>query len=125
MKEELIKRSTALFAKSKGFNFFYSENLSEPRLLCTQGLLQKWLREEHDIHVEVLPRYHPIKLKTENILYSWAISRKPFDVLSGHDENLDYWIGLGNKTPDIFYHIANTYEEALEFAIYESLKLIP
>ena len=89
--------------------------------------LQKWLREVHSIHIEVLPRYQPKKLNTEEVLYSWAISCKPFDKYDGHNDVLNHWIGIHNGAPyieDIFYHVVKTYEEALEFGLQESLKLI-
>ena len=101
----------------------YLETFSAP----TQSLLQKWLREVHSIHIEVLPRYQPKKLNTEEVLYSWAISCKPFDKYDGHNDVLNHWIGIHNGAPyieDIFYHVVKTYEEALEFGLQESLKLI-
>lgn len=101
----------------------YNTTISIP----TQSLLQRWLREIHSIHIEVLPRYQPKKLNTEDVLYSWAISVKPFDVHDGHNDVLNHWIGIHDGEPyteDIFYHVVNTFEEALEIGLHESLKLI-
>jgi len=98
------------------------------RTAPTQSLLQKWLREIHNIHIEILPRYQPKKLNTEEVLYSWAISCKPFDKYDGHNDVLNHWIGIHNGAPyieDVFYHVVKTYEDALEISLQEALKLIP
>ena len=157
MEEQLISFDTAKLAKEKGFNIpcenFYIEyidddvadlfNYEEQRgsgyaelyrnnqefkySAPTQSLLQKWLREVHSIHIEVLPRYQPKKLNTEEVLYSWAISCKPFDKYDGHNDVLNHWIGIHNGAPyieDIFYHVVKTYEEALEVGLYQALLLI-
>ena len=107
----------------KKSEYFKHECILRP----TQSLLQKWLREVHNIHIEVLPRYQPKKLNTEEVLYSWAISCKPFDKYDGHNDVLNHWIGIHNGAPyieDIFYHVVKTHEEALEFGLQEALKLI-
>ena len=128
MEDTLINFETAKLAKEKGFDFIYIiDNELTNHSLITQSLLQKWLREIHSIHIEVLPRYQPKKLNTEEVLYSWAISCKPFDKYDGHNDVLNHWIGIHNGAPyieDIFYHVVKTYEEALEFGLQESLKLI-
>lgn len=151
MKEQLISFETAKLAKEKGFNLKCGNGFS---IDChggyapfttiirhintdkttgihyaspTQSLLQKWLREVYNIHIEVLPRYNPKKLNTEDVLYSWAISGKDFTELNGHDDVLNHWIGIHNEPPyieDLFYHVVNTYEEALEIGLQEALKLI-
>ena len=145
LEEKLISFETAKLAKKKGFNvhcrwYFDDENgdLYENEdfpynswngslFAPTQSLLQKWLREVHSIHIEVLPRYQPKKLNTEEVLYSWAISCKPFDKYDGHNDVLNHWIGIHNGAPyieDIFYHVVKTYEEALEVGLYQALLLI-
>lgn len=73
MKEELIKFETAKLAKEKGFKLgsewqirllynlpdgktFCEKTKETPEYACeapTQALLQKWLREEHQLFVEV------------------------------------------------------------------------
>lgn len=93
MEEELIKPETAILAQKKGFKLFHSKNLSEQRLLCTQSLLQRWLREKHDIHIGMTyfnfpgPAYWQSRIHYKNIVKD-----------------------------------APTYEEALELALFYSLE---
>lgn len=113
MTEELISFETAKLAKEKGFNIYASKfydkygdlqverpsfdittnegNVASP----TQSLLQKWLREEHDIHIEIIPN----KNKWHTVMYPLVCID---DV--GHFGDWD------------------TYEQALEEGLYEALK---
>lgn len=80
MIDEIISLETAKLAKLKGFNIeqgtFYNEgsmwHLQTDSIIRTgedliveaptQSLLQKWLREKHNIHIEVfLQEDHPYK----------------------------------------------------------------
>jgi len=118
MQDELIKYQTAKLAKEKGFNLDNyliiddenPRNLSSnfnPReyqpwyLSITQSLLQRWLREKHDIHVS------------------------PQTGL-GHDVWWSYiWIEI--STNDILFDkdgSFDTFEQALEEGLYTALKLI-
>lgn len=123
MKEELVSFKTALLAKEKGFNHLkancFGDNMayqidSEKLLFAnnasimnggyvlapTQSLLQKWLREKHNIFVISLPwRDH----QTDN---NDSYEFRPMIV--------------GRKTFDCY----KKYEEALEKGLYEALKLI-
>ena len=131
MEEELISFKTAKLAKEKGFNiktdkgyyeFINSPNDKKDNLLWTdalggyevklngyaptQALLQKWLREEHDIHVNA----HPIFNK------KWS-----FSTYNVNNKSLLYSIGkgyIGEKFE------GKTYEEALEKGLQEALTLI-
>lgn len=88
MKEELISFKTAKLAKEKGFDidttqryvFRYAEHeskyyvgrLTDNPLQCdilapTQSLLQRWLREVHNINVYCLPCEHDESLWYNNI----------------------------------------------------------
>ena len=119
MREQLIEFETAKLAKEKRFyaptvgsysqdnieddNFYLSEGVltnynaigmfSAP----TQSLLQKWLREEHDIHIML----------------------EAFD-----DGSWQFWLinPKFEEEDDELYQ--KTYEEALEKGLIESLKLI-
>ena len=121
MYEELIKFETAKLAKDKGFtlatvgshqyNYFKEDgttgmvswghlNLSSPAEV-PQSLLQKWLRDEHDIKV----------------ISDYDINRTKYF----------YWIIVDNETrghSGFEMRRFNTWEEALELGLVEGLKLI-
>jgi len=113
MKEQLITFETGTIAKEKGFqsytSFYYSEGMEikgtkmgmhgNPNAYGgisapTQSLLQKWLREEHDLFISVD--------KYEDKADSYFISTN--------------CIGI--------YGEFKTYEEALEKGLVTALKLI-
>lgn len=122
MKEKLIELETALLAQEKGFDI---ETYQLPYMLegehkgrrgasvdcknyvkcCTQSLLQKWLREIHNIPVTVLhfPKYDN-KGISEYIEYRYSFI----------DDN-EVWDEI---------HRHKTYEEALEIGLQEALKRI-
>ncbi len=130
MTEQLISFETAKLAKEKGFDLhtidtFYQwdgsislchsqsfralevQDKSRPECYApTQSLLQKWLREEHEIFVQVtwepIIHYYYCRIDTWNNL--------PKHVLYFSD---------GASTPEFY-----SYEEALEKGLYEALKLI-
>jgi hypothetical protein len=107
MKNELITYATAKLAIEKGcdlilFKFIYNKSgklVREGDIMdhCTQSLLQKWLREEHNIHIMIFP--------------SLDLTEYYVDVVSKEDRTFI-------DTPH------NTYEEALEQGLVEALKLI-
>lgn len=124
MKEQVISFETAKLAKKKGFDlevqytyaddegnadFFddwenwnsYENNYSAP----TQSLLQRWLREEHALHIVIIPTicgYWTYKIVMTND--SPNVEQPPYEEV----HNIDY----------------QTYEQALETALQEALKLI-
>ena len=118
MKEQLISFETAKLAKEKGFtnqvtkyrnvwrNYvdsggnkldegFYKVELTTEEETPTQSLLQKWLREVHNIHIQnhFLNNKYAVKIK--------------YDV---------------NKSQNVYNK--DTYEEALEKGLQEALSLI-
>lgn len=117
MEDKLVEFDTAKLAKEKGFdwkvslhyesngNRFINKvecNFNNVELICsapTQSLLQKWLRKEHKIEVVVF--------KNKN----------------GYSFEFDYAdkFEIGKLSNYIAYQ---TYEEALEIALQEGLKLI-
>ena len=120
MKEELIAFDTAKLAKEKGFNIpcndFYdlydnpnNKNLSyslkdnwndyKSYSAPTQSLLQKWLREVHEIYVITRP-------------YKMSDKYKFFVTISSNEDN------------PTFENKFDTYEEALEKGLQKALKLI-
>lgn len=131
MKEELITYPTAKLAKDKGFavpikpvyafdNWDYNEwrlfrdplkvynnsdkteygNISAP----TQSLLTKWLREVHNIHINIMPNHNNTKT-WDYVIYE-----------------LRYTCWLGDDRNRTFKY--NSYEEALEEGLFQGLKLI-
>lgn len=122
MEDTLISFETAKLAKEKGFNWktYYYYNLDsklndESTILDrvngmynhkfqggnsapTQSFLQKWLREKHKIHVQILPYNH-----------KYLISLLKY--------------GQNGSNPN-FDEEHSTYEEALEIGLQEALKLI-
>lgn len=133
MKEQLISFETAKLTKEKGFDisvrsFFLSKNLHEDVntkgnynsyawvttwrntstddtiSAPTQSLLQKWLREKHNVHVSVDNNNHREKNK-----WCFGLHRLPVGVI--------VLCKRGDKT-------FSSYEEALEVGLQEALKLI-
>ena len=120
MQEQLISFETAKLAKEKEFDLEvqamtagenypvifnpreespYNWNSREGYSIPSQSLLQKWLREEQNIHI--------------GIFYGDLSKKYMGDINS---VNKRFFIDLECKY--------NTYEEALEFALQEALKLI-
>ena len=128
MKEQVISFETAKLAKEKRFNedtelFFNSfypkgtyningltnyDEVTGKRdnftSLPTQSFLQKWLREKHNIHIYLFPLDNG----------KWGFENNSISI------NLDY-IFINYMYEGKEY---NSYEEALEFALLEALKLI-
>jgi hypothetical protein len=129
MREELIKYNTAKLAKNKGFNWevtatfntmlkdnsipsintsltnwnlndeIHKRYVSAP----TQGLLQKWLREEHNLFVYVEPT--SLGDNAPFIKDSWG--KVYYDPWKNNNKGISW-----------------DYEEALEFALLKALRLI-
>lgn len=132
MQEQLISFETAKLAKEKGFvdivgnwrgKHYYNhlgqldgdiiESLRktnrdkeefQPIAAPTQSLLQKWLREEHQVHIE-------IDLDTDDAFY----------ILKPYKYVIDVYQDVDHK---FFKEYFDSYEEALERGLQEGLKLI-
>lgn len=115
MKDELIKIETALLAKEKGFkDITFNKRASNGELyeiddFPTQSLLQKWIREVHNIYIYVEPFW-------DSLEHALNEKSKP--------EFVGWWIDetIGESEP-AEYH--STYEQALEQALIEALQSIP
>lgn len=111
MEEQLITFETAKLANKKGFNIiclyryntlgkltegiiFDNKDIPAP----TQTLLQKWLREKHNLHIAI--HYH------KSTKYDYVV-----------DNSMGNGIDCG-----LFY---DSFEEALEDSLYKALQLIP
>ena len=111
MKDQLISFETAVLANKKGFLILstaeYENNLKTIKnfkfnKLPKQGLVQKWLREVHNIHVNPIPY---------NITFKETIYRCRITYFKNKMEQNKY-IGL------------SIYENAFEIGLQEALKLI-
>ena len=94
MTEELVTLETAKLLKEKGM----FTDIEFP----TQSIVQKWLRETKNLHIEISYMYGDY----------WT-----YDILTIPNHDL---VGLSDR-PIIHY---KSYEEALEAGIQEALKLI-
>ena len=109
MTEELVTLETAKLLKEKGFlqrkyfiNVSTLHNCYKYLSVPPQSVVQGWLRETKDLHIEISYMY-------ENY---WI-----YDILTIPNHDL---VGLSDR-PIIHY---KSYEEALEAGIQEALKLI-
>lgn len=125
MEDQLISLETAILAKEKGYdqNPYKTERAYGPEFIDgsnvhlrssslfnpgsntavapTQSLLQKWLREKHNIHMLI---------KAPVLTKKWECHiQTPFSY----------------KHPTHYYQIGDSYEEALEQGLIEALKLLP
>ena len=98
-------------------NSTYKNQITRP----IQSDLQKWLRDVHDIHVNVNVRFHEKKTNGV-IMYAYEISTLE-NYYDGIGDNLNHWLeGLGEYDP--LYHTHEKYEEALEIGLQEGLAQI-
>lgn len=117
MKEKLITFETAKLAKKKGFRYVtqggtvgqimrkvgvsYETKKSIYKVYVTQSLLQKWLREEYLLHIEI---------GFQHCTWWCSINKLPYASFIDSD--------LIGRTD------FSSYEEALEKGLQEALKLI-
>jgi len=132
MEEKLIKEETATLAKEIGFTlgigwfgfddyrFYYNGELTtnyreNNPVACTQFYLQKYLREVHNCFIEI--RWHsPLDgspITKENI--RWVVEVDYY----GKNFDREY-----DNESDILQGDFLTYEDALEYGLFESIKLI-
>ena len=125
MEEQLIEFKTAVLAKEKGFylvtrqsynpqgtestyNYLVNHpNCSDMFPRPPQSLLQKWLREEHNLHVE------------STLYYTFKPGGFGWDIRS-----VRYELGKRGIQDDSANKEFATYEEALEHGLFAALKLI-
>jgi hypothetical protein len=139
MKEQLITFETAKLAKEKEFfdksnngeirlsqDNFYNENgvkfkfndiflgdkigdLTKCYNAPTQSLLQKWLREKHNIHINIMFPINEDDYINTPLFKIQILEKIPQSLLKRYTTGSDF----------------STYEEALEKGLTEALKLIP
>ena len=134
MEEQLISFNTAKLAKEKGFNekctntymyggssykttpYYFEEKASNSEIESqsysapTQSLLQKWLRETHNIHI--MDNYMPNIKKWDFVVYDLNLNG-----MAWVKHYSEYRRSHGNRR-------FNSYEEALENGLVEALELI-
>ena len=123
MKDKIISLKTANLALEKGFKksdlfgkgytYYVGKNEmwtnveggvsgkeeTTPVIKCTQSLLQRWLREKHEIHIIV----EPMIKQYNSRIFKWGLFKSR-------------WRNTCRSR--------NSYEEALEISLQKSLKLI-
>lgn len=104
--------------RNKDYSYHFKGKLQNDITLPTQNLLQKWLRETYNIHVEVNAYYNPAKIE-DKLFYELGISTKE-NSFEGFMENISYRF----KSNDSHYRLFDTHEEALEIGLKEGLMLI-
>lgn len=139
MREQLITHITSVLAKAKGFDTYceysywegkltdmtpgypledgkhsdYNTYLAYPRQLApTQSLLQKWLREVHNIDVSPICTY-----RNEGRKYHCGV------IFINENNQVDTII-MKDIQKDLINKLYDTYEEALEEGLLKGLKLL-
>lgn len=104
MEEQLISFETANKAEQKNFPFTYVffDEEKVPTNIPTQSILQKWLREVHNIHIEIF--HSPIYIG------GWKYKLYALNMRLRND----------NVSADVY----SSYEEALERGLQKTLELI-
>lgn len=135
MIEEIVKYETAIVAKTKKFNVLVNDayflhadgkitlgmsNFDEPIhgeiKAPAQSLLQRWLRETHNIDIEVT-RDSEVHYQDET---RWIVK-----ALNWNDIKVKNFSIAQLKFPDTSHHTDfKSYEEALEKGLEEALKFI-
>ena len=142
MEDTRINFDTAKLAKEKGFDwgtnhldYMMNGNYVGEVGSCisctsyikcpTQTQLQKWLREVHDIHINVNVRFHE-KHTNSTVMYAYEISTLE-NYYDGIGDNLNNWIKGLTPTREYngLFHTHNSYEESLEIGLQEALNLLP
>lgn len=130
MQEQIVTFETAKLAKEKGFEIFTGKAyIKKPNQdifftpsytgittgICynapTQLLLQKWLRDEHNTHINIYPHVYPSGLNWLVQAIKWDISMPE----NGFIKDGSYEFGDNGEY--------KTYEEALEKGLFEALKV--
>ncbi len=125
MKEQLISYDTAKLAKDRGFDDVKTDHLSYMlegydegcigasiyckvyANCCTQSFLQKWIRDVHDIHIQVFPE--------DDIDGNRIWTTSLFQLNYGQDKEV-HWLSREQST--------KSYEDGLEIGLQEALKRI-
>ena len=113
MNEQLISLETSKLAKEKGFDrikIVSKNNIEAAYNAPTQSLLQKWIREVHNIHINI-DYGCGITLRNEYYQYSYSLE----DINKAEEEE---------RFEQFAGEIYPTYEASLEAGLYNALLLI-
>ena len=100
----------------EGESLNYNSNSSDVSL-PTQSLLQKWLREKHNLHIQI---NNTVLQNLVTKKYNWAVGfLGQFDFAK-----IGVKVWEFDDTEDAIKLFYNKYEEALEVALIEALKLV-
>jgi hypothetical protein len=118
MNDTLVLLKTAYLAKEKGFKGgLHYDGVGGYFTNTTQSLLQRWLREKHNIQIEI-SLYHMhggwVGAKYQYQIYTIYQSEEEWD--KGNEYGMEKCHHPKNSS--------NTYEQALEAGLIEALKLI-
>lgn len=94
--QQIITPKTIALAKEKGF---YKDVKIDDCLTITQSVLQKWLREKYNIHINVI----------YGLTFTFQI-RGTIPCIIDYEEDEKYW--------------GHSYEKTLEIGLQEALKII-
>jgi len=117
MKEELITFETAKLAKEKGFDSKYTEDYDTLGFVQQRGIL-----ESHNLERVSAP--------TQSLLQKWLREQHNLEVISMHADDFVWWKVKVRRLSKVGAEIIktemefNTYEEALESGLHQALKLI-
>ena len=91
-------------------------NKVQPIRAMTQSQLQKWIREKHDLHIQ-------ITVEAFKNGYNWGVQIMDLKFDNSETEN---WKEFGDRTTGLYgdNHEYETYEDALEFGLELALNKI-
>jgi len=121
MKEQLIIFETAKLAKEKGFNVKVEYGVYGPKMKLTHYLtkLTNWNAEsKQQKHSQAT------SVPTQSLLQKWLREVHDIDINVNRDSQDMYWCMVYNKTKVKGPEFSLVYEEALEKGLQEALKFI-
>ena len=103
-----VELETAKLAKEKGYDNFFSKTLCGELIQAYQYDIMEWLREEHNIYISIIPSVTMAPKSKVSFTYQ----------IRGDSNGEQFKISYSSIA---FY---SNYEECLETALREALKLI-
>lgn len=107
-KMQLISKETAKIAREKGFDDFFSKELSSPIDNAYQYQIMDWMRKKYNLYIVINPSVTMALKSQVNFAYK----------IYGKSDGVNFSTNWSS-----FYNYS-TYEECLEYALQEALKFI-